>query len=218
MAAFVSLPFPVVGGSNGRRGLLSFPIARACHAFHAVMCASTSFALKRMAASSRIAGLRRSAGVRRFTIASSASYSASTRLMTLARVCRTRRLARAGADPLELAVALEVAVRPGLPLIGVVLAAVVGAAVLGPGLVDAALHVLQVEGVARDHRLAAVRLLGPADHVDVGAALEGDRPDVGQPEPAVLILHELPTAAWSLAAGAVGVFLDAGHCRSGSPL
>src|SRR6266851_8228012 len=79
--------FDVFGGSYGLSGLLSFATTRACRHFQALMWASTSFALKRIGASSRIAGLRQSAAASCRTIASRARYSASTRLMTLARVC-----------------------------------------------------------------------------------------------------------------------------------
>src|SRR5438477_7439296 len=81
------------GGSYGLSGLLSLATTRACRHFQAVMWASTSFAAKRIGASSRIAGLRQSAAVSCRTIVSSARYSASTRLMTLARVCFIRWLA-----------------------------------------------------------------------------------------------------------------------------
>src|SRR5260221_7240727 len=113
---------------------------------------------------------------------------------------------------------VEVAVRAGLPFVGVVVAAVVGAAVLRPIAVDRALGVIDVVGVALDHRLPAVGLLAPADDLDVGPGLEVDRPDVLEPVPAVLVLHELATAAWCLAIRAIGIRLfDRHDDSSGGP-
>src|SRR5437762_4517985 len=109
--------------------------------------------------------------------------------------------------------ALEVAVRAGLPLVGIVVAAVVGAAVLGPRAVDAALELLGVERVARDHRLAPVGLVSPSDDVHVRAGLPVDGADVGQLEPAIVVLHELTPAARRFAARAVGIPRDHGHDR-----
>src|SRR3989442_15015481 len=75
----------------GCTGLGSRVRRRTSRHFQAVTCARTSFTVKRKGASSRIAGRSKSAGLSRRTIASRAAYSASARLMTLARVCFTPR-------------------------------------------------------------------------------------------------------------------------------
>src|SRR5687768_15323906 len=79
------------------------------------------------------------------------------------------RLARGSGSRLAAAVARDVAVRPRLILVGLVVAAVIDAAVLGTAFVSGAPEVVLVEGLALEQRLPPLFLLDPADHFHVDA-------------------------------------------------
>src|SRR2546428_4980596 len=99
----------------------------------------------------------------------------------------------------------EIAMRPLLPFVRVVFAAVVCPAVLGSRLVDLAAQGRRVKTLTFEHRLSAVFLLVPADDPDVRSGLEVYRSRVGQREPTAVVLDELASAAWRLAVLAIGV-------------
>src|SRR5688572_26036901 len=103
--------------------------------------------------------------------------------------------------------AREIAVRSCFPVIGVVVAAVVCAAVLRSGFVDGALQVLLVESLALEHGLTSVLLLVPPDDLDVGSCLQVDRPRVRERVPPALVFEELHATAWSLAVLAIRIAL-----------